>query len=151
MNKTTVFPSVFGRLFGTSGESASGLSLRAYRDEVLRDLRWLLNTASHRSSSPIHHYPHVSSSTLNFGMRDFAGVSASSIDPENVAAAVAESIRRYEPRIAAETLVVRVLGDADQGDRFTVEIIGDLWALPASEPLNLKTYWDVVGGTWVFE
>lgn len=153
MKKTSVFPSVFGRLFSEAGYQGGGTSLRIYREDVLRDLLWLLNTACHPRSSPVHSYPRVAASTLNFGMRDFVGIHASSTDPDEVAEAVRECIVRFEPRISPETLSVRVVGGAEhwEQDHFSVEITGDLWALPASEPLKLRTSWNVVGGSWTFE
>jgi type VI secretion system protein ImpF len=153
MKKSAVFPSVFGRLFSDAGYQSGGTSLRIYREEVLRDLRWLLNTACHPANSLIHSYPKVAASTLNFGMRDFVGIHASSTDPDEVAEAVRECILRFEPRISPETLSVRVVAEAGQWeqDYFSVEISGDLWALPASEPLKLRTSWNVVGGDWTFE
>jgi type VI secretion system protein ImpF len=154
MKKSAVFPSVFGRLFSDGGAyQGGGISLRVYREEVLRDLRWLLNTACHPAGSAIYAYPRVAASTLNFGMRDFVGVHASSTDPDEVADAVRECILRFEPRISPSTLTVRVVGGGAQrdDDYFSVEIIGDLWAHPASEPLKLMTSWDVVGGAWTFE
>ena len=153
MKRVAVFPSVFGRLM-TDGSRQDGAatSLKAYREEVLRDLRWLLNTSCHPSSSAIHRYKRVAASTLNFGTRDFVGVSASSVDPEEVAEAVQEAISKFEPRISPETLMVSIVENRNTGnfDRFILEISGDLWALPATEPLKLTTTWYVVGGAWAF-
>ncbi len=151
MKRTAVFPSVFGRLFADEhGGALGGTSLKNYRDDVLRDLKWLLNTSCHPTRSPVHHYPNVAASTLNFGTRDFVGVSDSSVQPEEIADAVREAIVRFEPRIAPETLSVTLIRDAyrDDFDSFALEITGDLWALPATEPLSLRTSWDVVGGVW---
>lgn len=134
-------------------QGGSSTSLKGYREEVLRDLRWLLNTSCHPASSAIHRFERVAASTLNFGTRDFVGASASSVEPEEVAEAVREAISRFEPRISPETLAVSIVESRDFGyfDRFVLEISGDLWALPATEPLKLTTTWDVVGGVWTFD
>jgi len=153
VRRTSVFPNVFGRLIAGNDLKATSLSMKNYRSEVLRDLGWLLNTSCHPRSSSVHHYPEVASSTLNFGMLDFVGVDLASIDPDAVADAIRESIIRFEPRISKETLRVEVAGDAWSGDsdRITIEITGDLWALPASEPLALLASWNAVAGSWTFE
>ena len=154
MKQLAVFPSVFGRLMAHSGRQGGwATSLKDYREEVLRDLRWLLNTSCHPAASAIHEFEHVATSTLNFGTRDFVGVSASSLDPDEVADAVRDAIVRFEPRITADTLVVSLVQNRNAGqfDRFALEISGDLWALPATEPLRLTTTWDVVGGAWTFD
>lgn len=151
MKRTAVFPSVFGRLFGDDGgRAAGGTSLKNYREDVLRDLKWLLNTSCHPRNSPVHHYPNVAASTLNFGTRDFVGLSDSSVEPDEIADAVREAILRFEPRISPETLSVEVVTNPypNHFDKFALEITGDLWALPATEPLSLRTFWDVVGGVW---
>jgi type VI secretion system protein ImpF len=128
-------------------------SLKEYREEVLRDLLWLLNTSCHPAASAIHEFEQVATSTLNFGTRDFVGVSASSLDPVEVADAVRDAISKFEPRISTDTLVVSLVQNSNVGqfDRFALEISGDLWALPATEPLRLTTTWDVVGGAWTFD
>jgi type VI secretion system protein ImpF len=153
MKKASVFPAVFGRLFGGGGSDLAAISLRQYREEVLRDLAWLLNTSCHPAKSPVHRHPRVAASTLNFGMRDFTGKETSGLEIEDVADAVRQSIERFEPRIAPSSLVVhvRTAEESHDGASFAVEIIGDLWALPASEPINLRTRWDVVTGAWTFD
>ena len=51
------------------------------------------------------------------------------------------AIRRYEPRIRAETLRVRARGSAMRGDRpaLVFDIEGELWAQPVPVQLFLQT------------
>ncbi len=127
--------------------------MKVYREEVLRDLKWLLNTSCHPTRSPVHRFPKVAASTLNYGTRDFVGVSDSSVTPEEIANAVREAIVRFEPRISPDSLSVGVVRNpySQDFDTCVLEITGDLWALPATEPLSLRTSWDVVGGAWNIE
>lgn len=153
VRRTSVFPNVFGRLIAGNEVKLTSVSMKSYRAEVLRDLAWLLNTSCHPRSSLVHRYPQVAASTLNFGMHDFVGIDLASIDPDVVAESIREAIMRFEPRISKDTLRVDVIGDAWSGDsdRITIEITGDLWALPASEPLALVASWNAVGSSWTFE
>lgn len=155
MRDAAVFPSVFGRLFTGGGGNplATGISMKTYRSHVMRDLRWLLNSRCHPKNSPVHSYKQAASSTLNYGMQDMVGVLESQIEPEDMVIAVRTAIIRFEPRIIGNTLVVSLLGGIHSFnvDAFSLEIQGDLWALPINEPLTLRSQWDGAAGRWHLE
>lgn len=155
MKGSTVFPSVFGRLFasGSSNPLATGISMKTYRSHVMRDLRWLLNSRCHPRSSLVHAYKQVASSTLNYGLQDMVGTLESQIEPEDMALAVKTAIIRFEPRIIASSVVVSLVGGihAFNSDAFALEIQGDLWAMPVNEPLTLRSLWNGVAGRWQVE
>jgi len=152
---STVFPSVFGRLFssGSSNPLATGISMKTYRSHVMRDLRWLLNSRCHPRNSLVHAYKQVASSTLNYGLQDMVGSLESQIEPEDMALAVKTAIIRFEPRIIASSVVVSLVGGihAFNSDAFALEIQGDLWAMPVNEPLTLRSLWNGVAGRWQVE
>ena len=60
------------------------LSIPQLRAGVIRDLDWLLNTAHLEGVQPLEAYPEVARSTVNYGMPELTGLSASSIRPEKV-------------------------------------------------------------------
>ena len=155
MKGVAVFPSVFGRLFtsGSSNPLATGISMKTYRSHVMRDLRWLLNSRCHPRNAPIHAYRHAASSTLNYGMQDMVGTLDSQVEPEDVVLAVKTAIIRFEPRITPASVVVSLLGGSHSFDldAFSLEIQGDLWALPINEPLTLRSQWSGVAGRWQVE
>lgn len=155
MKGGTVFPSVFGRLFssGSSNPLAFGISLKTYRNHVLRDLRWLLNSRCHPRSSAIHRYRHAASSTLNYGLQDRVGTLDSQIEPEDVIEAVRTAIIRFEPRIVPASIQISIIGGPHtfDVDSFGLEIHGDLWAQPVNEPLTLRSQWSGVAGRWRLE
>lgn len=155
MKASTVFPSVFGRLFssGSSNPLATGISMKTYRSHVMRDLRWLLNSRCHPRNSLVHAYKQVASSTLNYGLQDMVGSLESQIEPEDMALAVKTAIIRFEPRIIASSVVVSLVGGihAFNSDAFALEIQGDLWAMPVNEPLTLRSLWNGVAGRWQVE
>lgn len=132
---------------------ASGISLKTYRNQVMRDLRWLLNSRCHPRNARLHAYRQVASSTLNYGMLDLVGAVDSQVEPEDVIQAVKTAILRYEPRILPTSLVVSVVGGshAFDVDLFALEIQGDLWALPVNEPLTLRSQWRGVTARWQVE
>ena len=155
MKGAAVFPSVFGRLFssGSSNPRAFGISMKTYRSHVMRDLRWLLNTRCQPKSALVHAFKNVESSTVNYGLQDLVGSLESQIEPEDMVMAVKTAIVRFEPRIIASSVVVALVGGSHSfnADFFSVEIQGDLWALPVNEPLTLRSLWNGVAGRWLVE
>ncbi len=73
---------------------------------MLRDLNWLLNANATLDEDEVAGFPEVSRSVLNYGTRDFCGVTASSINISEVEQELSEAIRLFEPRIIPSTLSV---------------------------------------------
>jgi type VI secretion system protein ImpF len=114
------------------------LSLQRLRESVRRDLTWLLNTPNLSSLQDLDDYREVEGSTLNFGIPDLSGHTASSIDATGVAKLLKAAIVHFEPRLLKDSVKVRIVVDPDQHSPnavcFAVE--ADLW----SQPLPLKLY-----------
>lgn len=153
-------PSLLDRLVDDEPDKSSEsrekrvLSVDQLRASVLRDLTWLLNTSSLESCGvDLSEVPRVADSVLNFGVRDLAGATYSSVDPKVVETMVREAILRFEPRILPDTLEVHVLtAKAEQGHNSVVfEIHGTLWADPIQEQLFLKTLVDLETGDFRVE
>jgi len=124
------------------------MSMHRYREAVLRDLRWLFNSARQTESHPMYQYSEIPTSVLNYGMRDFTGLSAGTVSRDAIEREVAEAIRRYEPRILPETLSVVLVStteDLEQG-RLVLELHGQLWASPLPEHLQVKTEFQLESG-----
>lgn len=121
---------------------------RRFRQAVLRDLAWLLNSKSQPPGSPIEQFPEAAKSVLNYGMRDITGITASSITPADVARLVQSAILRYEPRIVRSSLQVNVTETvgAHGAHAISLEIKGEIRVLPISEPLYVKTEVDLETG-----
>ncbi len=133
-----------------------GVSMPRYREGVLRDLRWLLNTKCHVSSEIVHDFRWVVRSVFNFGMPDPAGQVVSDKTSSELEEQLREAILRFEPRILPNTLEVRALTaeemkfQADTPNAVGFEINGDLWAAPLPEPFRVKTQIDLESGDCVF-
>jgi len=124
------------------------VSLRRYRGGVRRDMESLLNTSCHADSENFNRFEEVFSSVLNFGVPDLCGQTLSGVSVVEVERRILRAILAYEPRIIPASLNVRVEAQPDSMDRnaVTFEITGDLWALPAPDPLYYRTQVDLETG-----
>jgi type VI secretion system protein ImpF len=124
------------------------VSLRRYREGVLRDLSWLLNTGCHPPRDHMDDFPEVPRSVLNYGIPDLSGVTISHISASEIEQQLLRAIRFFEPRISRESLSVRAVRDAEPTDKNAVsfEIEGELWAQPMPDRLYIKTKFDLETG-----
>jgi type VI secretion system protein ImpF len=121
------------------------LTMPQLRQAVLRDLAWLLNTTNLAATEDFEGLPRVAASTLNFGVPGFTGLIAASQRVATLEAAIADAIRRFEPRIRPASLRVRVREAAEDQAVPTLifEIQGELWAQPVPQQLFLETAIDI--------
>jgi type VI secretion system protein ImpF len=124
------------------------MTLRRYRQAVLRDLAWLLNTCAHIEQDGLDDFEEVSSSVLNFGVQDITGMTAASRNSEQIRYQLVEALRRFEPRILPNSISIKMEVDPkimnNRSIRF--EIWGDLWSQPLPESLFIKTEMDLETG-----
>lgn len=127
------------------------VSLRKYRDSVLRDLEWLLNCEAHPRPEEFEGMERVQRSVVNYGIRSLTGAWRSSHDSAEIEALFRDAIIRFEPRIIPETLDVRLLNEEETDSSMPggvfLEIIADLWAQPMPEQLHIRTELDLETGT----
>ncbi len=114
------------------------LSLRRLRESVRRDLGWLLNTPHLASLVDLDAYPEVRKSTLNYGIPDLAGRTASTVDRAAITKELKQAILHFEPRLLARTVKVRALVDKESHtpNALRLGIEAHLW----SQPLPMKLY-----------
>lgn len=124
------------------------ISTRRYRDAVLRDLRWLMNTPGRPPGDEIYEFDQAATSVLNYGVHDLSGVTAAGIRSEDVEREMLQSIRLFEPRILSTSLKVKATQARERMDvsALSFEIVGDLWAQPVPEHLFIKTELDLETG-----
>jgi len=147
-------PCLLDRLTDDEPEAASEsrdqrvVSLRRYRQAVLRDLEMLLNSRAYPSESDVYDFREADRSVLNYGIPDLAGMTVSSISPAEFEARVKQAILTFEPRIARRSLSVRIVAprDPDHVRAILFEIEGELWAQPLPERLFVKTEVDLETG-----
>lgn len=134
-----------GQSVGPSARRA--VHLKEYRVAVLRDLRWLLNSPRQLDNAALYDYPEVAKSVLNFGVRDLAGLTSSTLDPLQIEAELRDAILHFEPRIIPDSLQVRLVHDAAEEGKIAFEINGQLWALPHAERILFRTEMDLETGS----
>lgn len=131
------------------GRDKRVMSMRQLREAVLRDLSWLLNAGCHPLNDELYDFPLVAKSTVNYGMPDMTGRTASSLSPARLEQMVLEAVASFEPRIMRKTLAVKAVtfNSRDRGGNTVgFEISGDLCPLPMPEPLYLRTQLDLETG-----
>lgn len=124
------------------------LSMRRLRESVLRDLSWLMNADNLAQTEDLTDFPYVAASTLNYGLRDIAGISLSTALVAAYEREMRQAILDFEPRILPHSLQVRAILQADRMDRQTLsfEIEGEMWADPVPMRVLLKSEVDVESG-----
>ena len=123
------------------------VSFRQFHKAILRDLTWLLNTASKASISELNEFPEVMKSVLNYGMPDLTGMTESNTNPDTIERIVKNAILQYEPRITRNALQVRAVdSNKNVNNVLAVEIRGEVWAQPMPESLYVKTELDLETG-----
>jgi len=123
------------------------ISFKQFHKAILRDLTWLLNSASKAERDELEEFPEVAKSVLNYGMPDIAGSTESSMTPEMVERMVKTAVFQFEPRIVRNTFQVRGISAAKAiGNMLALEIRGQVWAQPLPESLYVKTEVDLETG-----
>ncbi len=90
------------------------MSLQKYREAVLRDLLWLLNTHADSEQSGLDRFEEIPSSVLNFGVQNVAGMTASSLHADDMRFLLTEALQRFEPRIIPDTVSIIAAADPDE-------------------------------------
>jgi len=151
-------PCLFDRLIDENPENKRdtlaerAISLKRYREGVLRDIAWLMNSKAHLESEDIASFGEVARSVLNFGVPDLCGQLGGSMDLRLLEERFIEAIKAYEPRVIPETLRVTAIrkGESLGPNMLAFEITGDLWANPVPEQLQIKTHIDLETGQCIF-
>ncbi|WP_036774477.1 type VI secretion system baseplate subunit TssE [Photorhabdus australis] len=110
------FPMLLERLTESGNDREDvlhGDSAQQLRLSVLHNLQALLNCDHYSSGADLSSWPHVSTSTLNFGIRALAGKFVSQVSWESIECAIREAILHFEPRIMPQELTITGM----QGDQ----------------------------------
>ena len=141
-------PALLDRLMRNEGEEARVISKSELRQAVLRDLSWLFNaTQPHADWSESH--PALAGTVLNYGLPALAGRQLSKLDIARLERTIAEAVKRFEPRILPDSLVVRAVEGTsilDTHNMIEFEIRGQLWAQPVPLEILLRTQMDLEAG-----
>jgi type VI secretion system protein ImpF len=130
------------------GRDQNVVSLRKYRNAVLRDVEMLFNSRAYPLHDMIYDFGEVARSVLNYGILDLSGTNISEENASELEAQLKQALKNFEPRISHKALSVRVVSSQDTPDVRTLlfEISGELWAQPLPDHLFIKTEVDLETG-----
>jgi type VI secretion system protein ImpF len=145
--KERLQPSLLDRLTDLYPEKSKestaqqSMSQKEFKDAVIRDLGWLLNSVSLDVCVDLEAYPEVARSVLNFGLPDISGHTTSTIDVRSVENSVKRAIRQFEPRIIRNSLRVKVHSNpSDMSHNSLVfEIQGAVFGQPSPFQIVLRS------------
>ena len=145
--KERLQPSLLDRLTDLHPEKSKestaqqSMSQKEFKDAVIRDLGWLLNSVSLDVCVDLEAYPEVTRSVLNFGLPDISGHTTSTIDVRSVENSVKRAIRQFEPRIIRNSLRVKVHSNpSDMSHNSLVfEIQGAVFGQPSPFQIVLRS------------
>jgi type VI secretion system protein ImpF len=172
------FPCTLDRLLQPSQRGSDGqkdwISPRQYRDAVLRDLKWLLNSPQYPDFQKVlmrpsdedlttlhdrddelrtpenrrgYYFPQARTSVLNYGARSFAGLSSQGLDVLEIEREIKEVLLQYEPRLIPSTISVKMARESVATGSLEFTIKAQLWFLPRPEPIQFRTRHNLDSGS----
>lgn len=152
--KERLQPSLLDRLTDRHPEKSKestaqqSMSQKEFKEAVIRDLGWLLNSVALDVCVDLEPYPEVERSVLNFGLPDISGQTSSSIDVRTVETSVRKAIREFEPRIIKHSLKVSVHSDPSEmsHNSLVFEIEGAVFGQPSPFQVVLRSELDLECG-----
>ena len=131
----------------TESTASRVIDLARLRRIILRDLEWLLNTANSESEHDLEAFPNVARSTLNYGIREASGASATVARALEIQRSIRRAIETFEPRILPQSLDISLRQEkVGAGAVISFDIRGELWAEPVPVDLYLRTALDLTTG-----
>ncbi|WP_422824359.1 type VI secretion system baseplate subunit TssE [Xenorhabdus bharatensis] len=109
------------------------ISHSVLRQNLLRDLQWLLNSINSESTQNLSPFPEICSSVYNFGLAPLAGKFMSEIEWKDIQHKITEAIHVFEPRIIPDSLEINCVSDTNSLTLYnilSIEIRGFLWCVP---------------------
>ena len=124
------------------------LSQKQFKDAVIRDLGWLLNSVSMDSVFDLSAYPEVENSVLNYGLPDISGHTAASIDTSDLEKRLRSVIYEFEPRFIQNSLKIKVRSDPAEmsHNSLVFEIEGVVFGQPMPFQVLLRSELDLECG-----
>ena len=152
--KERLQPSLLDRLTDlepeNSQESSSqqSMSQLQFKQAVIRDLGWLLNSVALDVCVDLEPFPEVKRSVLNYGLPDLSGHTSSTVDVRSVEKSIREAIHQFEPRILRNSLKVKVHSNPDDmsHNSMVFEIEGAVFGQPSPFQVVLKSELDLESG-----
>ena len=128
--------------------SHQSMSQTQFKEAVIRDLGWLLNSVALDVCQNLEKYPEVQRSVINFGLPDMSGHTSSNVDARTMETAIRKAIQLFEPRIIRNSLKVKVHSNPDtmSHNSLVFEIAGSVFGQPSPFQVVLKSELDLECG-----
>lgn len=128
--------------------SQQSMSQTQFKEAVIRDLGWLLNSVALDVCVDLERFPEVKRSVLNYGLPDMSGHTSSNIDVRSMENSIREAIQQFEPRIIKNSLKVKVHSSPDDMSHNSLifEIAGAVFGQPSPFQVVLKSELDLECG-----
>ncbi len=128
--------------------SQQTMSQSQFKEAVVRDLGWLLNTPALDVCADLEKYPQVQRSVLNYGLPDMSGHTSSNVKVHVMEKAIKSAIQLFEPRIIRNSLKVKIHSNPDEmsHNSLVFEIAGSVFGQPAPFHVVLKSELDLECG-----
>ena len=94
--------------------SKQSMTQTQFKEAVVRDLGWLLNSVAMDVCIDLHRYPEVQRSVLNYGLPDMSGHTSSNVDVRVVESSIKAAIQLFEPRVIKNSLKVKIHSNPDE-------------------------------------
>lgn len=145
--KERLQPSLLDRLTdlapANTKESSSqqSMSQKQFKEAVIRDLGWLLNSVALDVCEDLEKYPEVQRSVLNFGLPDMSGHTSSNVIIRTMENTIKSVIQQFEPRIINNSLKVKIHSNPDEmsHNSLVIEIAGAVFGQPSPFQVVLKS------------
>jgi type VI secretion system protein ImpF len=134
----------------SEADFSRSMNRSAYRQSVLRDLRWLFNATNTDSEIDFSGFDHARRSAINFGLPALAGQRFSELDWPRVEQMLRDAVICFEPRVLPETVEVKAITAATalgHHNLLAFEIRGQLWSEPYPLELLLRSQIDLESGS----
>lgn len=128
--------------------SRQSMNQRQFKEAVIRDVGWLLNSVALDVCLNLDDYPEVRRSVLNYGLPDMSGHSSSNVDVRMVETSIKKTIQLFEPRIIRNSLKVKIHSNPDEMSHNSLifEIAGSVFGQPSPFQVVLKSELDLECG-----
>jgi type VI secretion system protein ImpF len=119
------------------------ISMRQLRASVLRDLAWLLSTASYDTNRSLSAWPDVERSVFNFGLPSIAGLGIAGFDAAEAAERLQKAIEAFEPRLSHVHVTCETESGSMDRNALVFRVEAELWGQPTPQRLLLRTQIDL--------
>lgn len=128
--------------------SKQSMTQTQFKEAVVRDLGWLLNSVALDVCIDLHKYPEVQRSVLNYGLPDLSGHTSSNVNIRGVEGSIKAAIQLFEPRVIKNSLKVKIHSNPDEMSHNSLifEIAGAVFGQPSPFHVVLKSELDLESG-----